>query len=97
GAIKVYRREGDFMYTEIPNDDGEVLKGWLLKKDLMSEKDWEKKHAGTSSTPEVSAQVAAQLQTARLFLDTNKLPEALIIYNSLSAKGVPEAMYYYAR
>ncbi len=46
---------------------------------------------------EVSRDVRLQLNEAKQLLTTNKLPEALAAYKSLSQKQVPEAMYVYGK
>jgi len=46
---------------------------------------------------EVSRDVRLQLNEAKQLLTTNKLPEALAAYKSLSQNQVPEAMYVYGK
>lgn len=49
-----------------------------------------------SPDPEPPA-IRSQLQNAKQFLIQGKLPEAFIIYSTLSQQQVPEAMYFYGK
>ena len=95
-SITAYKRKGDFLYTEVENLNGELQSGWLLKKDVITEKEWMRKSKGMQPSLEEVTQIHRQLHAAREFLANNKTVEALIIYSNLSNKEVPEAMYEYA-
>jgi serine/threonine-protein kinase len=63
----------------------------------------EPRFATKPATPSLAAPVTEssairnQLQAAKQFLTQGKLPEAFIIYSSLSRQQVPEAMYFYGK
>jgi len=95
-VIKAFDEENGFIYTEITNEKGELSKGWLRKKDLVLAKNSVLKQSVPKAVA-VSAEVAAQLQTARQFLVENKMVEALIIFSQLSKQNNPEAMFQYGR
>ena len=95
-SITAYKRKGDFLYTEVENLNGELQSGWLLKKDVITEKEWVRKNKGMQPSLEEATQIHRQLNAAREFLANKKTVEALIIYSNLSSKEVPEAMYEYA-
>lgn len=42
-TLTAYKRKGDFIYTEIENNTGEIQSGWLKKKDVITAKEWLKK------------------------------------------------------
>lgn len=93
--IVMYGRKGDFLLAEIEQENGDLLIGWLSKKDVITLSEWNKNQKKETSKPELVAQTTAQLFMAERLLDSGKYAEALVIYSLLSTKEVPEAMYYY--
>ena len=88
-------REG-FVYTEFTNSKGQSSKGWLRKKDLMPLDQWLQRREDTPQEARLRPEdIEGQLADARRLLDNNQVREALHIYNYLSEREVPEAMYQY--
>lgn len=84
------------MYSEITNQKGQKLKGWLRKQDVMTLDEWAKRNSNIDLQPQ-NAGITGQLQNAQQFLNSGKTVEALIIYNTLARQQVPEAMYQYGK
>ena len=93
--IVIYERKGDFLLAEIEQENGDLLIGWLNKKDVMTLSEWSKEQKKETSKPELIAQTTSQLIMAKQLLDNGNPTEALVIYSALSTKEVPEAMFYY--
>jgi serine/threonine-protein kinase len=95
--VKAFEDKNGFLFTEITDQKGKKLKGWVRKQDLVPLN----KSAGRNSTPDVSdpgkREIAGQLQNAQYFFKNGKNVEALIIYSSLAKQEVPEAMYQYGK
>ena len=85
--------QNGFIYTEFTNNKGQTSKGWLLKKDLLTVEEWNKRNANNNGDRLTKIEINDQLKQARDFLDAGQVSEALYIYNYLAEKDVPEAMY----
>jgi serine/threonine protein kinase len=81
-----------FVYAEFRNSKGQLSKGWLRKSDLVPLDQWNPGTATTDTEP-TPEEITTRLASARAMLDGNRIPEALVIYNDLARRGVPEALY----
>jgi serine/threonine protein kinase len=93
--IKAYDDKNGFIYTEIANPKGQVSKGWLRKEDL---KTLEEANRGVvTGQPQLTNEdIQAQLRTARQLVNSDKVEEALPVYENLLDQHVPEALYEYS-
>ena len=92
-VIKATDEKGEFIYTEFTNSQGQSSKGWILKKDLMPLKEWEKKNKDLEVKLTIE-DIRKQLKEARALMANGKVDDALKIYDYLNKQSVPEAMYY---
>ncbi|MDB5250955.1 MAG: protein kinase [Flaviaesturariibacter sp.] len=90
--ITATNERNGFVYVEFRNSRGQLSKGWLRKADLVPVDQWDP-GATTANADPTPAEINTRLGEARRLLDRNRIPEALVIYNDLAARGVPEALY----
>jgi eukaryotic-like serine/threonine-protein kinase len=95
-VIKAYEDRNNFIYTEITNTKGQVSKGWLRKQDLQTVEEYNKAQQQANAQQVNQADIDAQLRTAAALLRSDKVDEALAIYELLVQQEVPEAQYQYA-
>lgn len=93
-SVKAFIEKNGFLYSEIADQKGTILKGWLRKQDVIKSDEWAKRNKGSQLD---KARTNEQLQNAGQFLNSGKTVEALIIYSSLAKQEVPEAMYQYGK
>lgn len=91
--VKAFDDRNGFIYTEFTNSKGQTSKGWLLKKDLLTLEEWNKRKAENKENRLSADEIREQLDQAGQLFDEGKFAEALYIYNYLAEKEVPEAMY----
>jgi serine/threonine-protein kinase len=93
--IAAIREENGFVYTEFTSNNNKLVKGWLRQQDLMEMAASATRGGAGYSMRRNDADVDAQLQAARRYLADSDTVRALVIYDSLSRREVPEAMYAY--
>lgn len=92
-VVKALKESGDFVYTEFTNGRGQTSRGWLRKADLVPLGQWtEAQNVQVQQNLEAEA-IRQQLAQARSLLSKGQTEAALAIYNALSQKEIPEAMY----
>lgn len=92
-TINALQEQNGFIYTEFTNSRGQISKGWLQRKDLITVEEWTRRK---NQKPQLSPEeINQQLQTAKDLLEQNNLTDALTIYKKLSEQGVAEGMFYY--
>lgn len=94
--VKALEEKDGFIYTEYTNDRGQLSKGWLRLKDLVTLSDYGKLNTTKPTMQPADNKAGKQLEEARQYLNNDQMPEALFLYRALSQQQIPEGMYEYA-
>lgn len=91
--VRTSDEKNGFVYTEFTNSKGQTSRGWLRKSDLITLEEWNLRATAIEEGPLSPELINNRLTEARRLLESNRVEDALSIYNQLSAQEVPEALY----